>query len=94
MTHSEDELVARELPPVTPLQSLWCFSGRDHARCQKDGCECECHAPRTDPIRSAVAAVLTNVSNYPRGAQAHIMGQDLNDLVDRVAAAVRPVSGA
>lgn len=48
-------------------------------------------------IRKAVGAVLANSSNYPRGAQPYILGQDIGPLVERtvkaVMAAMKPEQG-
>lgn len=44
-----------------------------------------------DPLRDAVAAVLTNSANYPEPLQARMLGLDMSGLIERVTTAVREV---
>lgn len=38
-----EQTVVTSLPGNTPDQSIWCHTGRDHGRCEKPGCACDCH---------------------------------------------------
>lgn len=42
----------------------------------------------SESIRASVGSVLRNVSNYPRGVQARVVGQDLEPLIHKVTQAV------